>query len=233
MYTKDLAITLTKRSADDASNFYILYTQKRGLQKVKVRGAKKSLSKMAGHLEPPALTEVFVASGKNINYIAGANLVKRFELNSLEKYRIQFWLAKLILQLIRENSGDLKTWILLNNFYKRLEEVEKENELILLKNIFLWQLGSTLGFKVDFERCLSCGELAEKNYLDFEKGGIFCEKCKSEQSQVISNEVLQILRIIGKKEIDEILKDFNDFNDFNAFNDLTLKYWQYRFEVKL
>lgn len=169
MYTKDRAIVLAKRSADDASNFYILYTQKRGLQKVKARGAKKCLSKMAGHLEPPALAEIFIAKGKKINYVAGANLVKRFELNSLEKYRLQFWLVKLIMQLIRENSGDLDSWILLNDFYRKLEEINDKKKLILLKNIFLWQLGSVLGFRVDFQKCCSCGQLSEDNYLDFEK----------------------------------------------------------------
>ncbi len=230
MYTKDQAIVLAKRSADDASNFYILYTQKRGLQKVKVRGAKKSLSKMAGHLEPPALSDVFIAGGKNINYIAGANLIKRFNLDCLEKYRLQFWLAKIILQLIRENSGDIELWILLNNFYNKLEKINEEKKINLLKNIFLWQLGSALGFKVNLEKCLNCDQLSEKKYLDFEKGGILCEKCKTSNSQKISDEALKLLQQINENNLDN---DLEDFKASDEFNDLSRKYWQYRFEIKL
>jgi len=231
MYTKDQAIVLAKRSADDASNFFILYTQKRGLQKVKVRGAKKILSKMAGHLEPPALVEVFMAAGKKINYIAGANLVKRFELDSLEKYRIQFWLAKLIMQLIRENSGDLDIWILLNDFYKRLEKAEKEQELILLKNIFLWQFGSVLGYKAGFEKCIICkNEFGKDNFFDFEKGGAVCSKCYKKEmiGKKISNDLINLL-----KSIDQFEEVTGNEQLLHDLDDLSRKYWQYRFEVRL
>jgi len=230
MYTKDQAIVLAKRSADDASNFYILYTQKRGLQKVKVRGAKKSLSKMAGHLEPPALSEVFIVSGKHINYIAGANLIKRFDLENLEKYKLQFWLAKLIVQLIRENSGDIELWLLLNNFYNQLEKLNDKEQTDLLKSIFLWQFGSQLGYKVYLEKCSACGELTDNNYLDVEKGGFFCKKCKLPNSQTISNEVMQLMRKIYKNDLDNV---FNDLKEFKEFNDLSKKYWQYRLEIPL
>lgn len=230
MYIKDQAIVLNKRSADDASNFYILYTQKRGLQTVKVRGAKKSLSKMAGHLEPPALCEIFVATGRKINYIAGANLLKRFDFDCLEKYRIQFWLVKLILQMIKENSGDIELWILLNKFYNQLENAKDENQANFFKNIFLWNLGDVLGFKISFEKCFSCGEMSEKYFLDFEKGGILCEKCKDSTGKLISRKLLEILRIIKKEDFEKVFKGFSDFNEFDNLSKI---YWQYRLEIKL
>jgi len=239
MYLKDKAFVLIKKDAPEASNFYILYTEKKGLQKVIVRGAKKSLSKMAGHLEPPALAEIFMAQGKQINYVVGASLIKRFELSLLEKYRLQFFAAKLILQLIKENNVDSNLWILLNNFYKLLEKLDNEKNLELLKNIFLWQLGEALGFKVLIDKCLLCqGVFNENNYLDFENGGIICEHCfKKNQLQglvkKISPQIIKILRFIQSKKEKELfeIKIGNDF--LNEFEKLSKEFWEYRFEIQI
>jgi DNA repair protein RecO (recombination protein O) len=233
MYIKDQAIVLSKRSADDASSFYILYTQKRGLQKVKVRGAKKSLSKLAGHLEPPALNEIFVALGRKVNYIAGANLLKRFDLNSLEKYKLQFWLVKLLLQIIRENSGEASIWILLNKFYNRLEKTDSVERLNLLKNIFLWQIGFSLGFMPDFKTCFICDQNLRAGYLDLENGQIFCENCRSQNCFFISAQIISLLQFIYENDLEKVFHKFKDFKFLPEFEKISAGFWQQRFEINL
>lgn len=203
------------------------------MQTVKVRGAKRSLSKMAGHLEPPALVEVFVASGRKINYLAGANLIKRFNLNSLEKYRQQFWLVKVIMELFKENSGDLTMWLLLNEYYQQLDVIRTDKEAELLKNIFIWRLGAVLGLKPDLINCHDCGRQASGFYLNMNKGSLVCENCHSGGGYLLSGRILESLGHIYAVGLGSIFNELVGSDELFAFHNFTIKYWQHRLETKL
>ncbi|HUT22359.1 MAG TPA: DNA repair protein RecO [Candidatus Bipolaricaulota bacterium] len=236
MYFKDKAIVLGKKDAGEASNFYIIYTEKKGLLKATARGAKKSLSKMSGHLEPPCLCEIFFVNGKKVNYIAGASLIHRYELGTLEKHKVHFDALKVFSSLVREGDVDFDLWRVVTDFYHYLENVQ-EDKLPLLKNIYLWSLGSALGFEMDVEKCLECKfDLGENNYLVFSPGGFFCQSCFKKQKEkgvLVSKEFIKILRFIKRNDIGGLLKLKISDEVSGEFDRLSGQYWSYRFEMEL
>jgi len=58
------AIILSSRDINEYDRLYIMYTLEQGLVKAVAKGVRKSTAKLAGHLEPATLSEVYVARSK-------------------------------------------------------------------------------------------------------------------------------------------------------------------------
>jgi DNA repair protein RecO (recombination protein O) len=75
---------------------------------------------------------------------------------------------------------------------------------------FAFKLIDELGYKIEANNCLECGEKIKEgnNFFDPEQGGILCEKCYAivRKGIKINNNSIKILRIFFQNSLKSLLK---------------------------
>ncbi|HPA25886.1 MAG TPA: DNA repair protein RecO [bacterium] len=118
MYFNEQAIILSRQTFGEDDLLLKVYSAHHGKLILKARGAKKILSKLAGHLEPISLSYFNLVQGKNMLQIIGAETVKSYvEIkNDLGKMDYVWPIVGLFNQLILENHSDKRIFILLEKY---------------------------------------------------------------------------------------------------------------------
>ncbi|MBU0731385.1 DNA repair protein RecO [Patescibacteria group bacterium] len=148
---KTIGIILRSRDAKDANRLYTIYTKDYGKVRCQAQAAKKSTSKLAGHLEPFCLTEVFIAKGKGFDRLAGAAQVECFYnlKKDYEKINLASYLCEIYDQLIKEGEADPELFELLKNNLV-LMNGDSVNELMIKASVL--KLLSKLGYTPDLRQ---------------------------------------------------------------------------------
>jgi DNA repair protein RecO (recombination protein O) len=213
---KYTAIILASRDISEFDRLYIMYTLEQGLVKVVAKGVRKPTAKLAGHLEPGTLSEVYIAKSRGRGQIASAITIESFEKIKMSLGKLQAVISVLnfFAKIFSEGEKDKKTFDLLSDFLKILNRktkkiAEEKDGLIILA--FWWKLFDRLGQRPEAVKCVSCGltlKSEQKNFFSIERGGVVCPGCASEKNNVfdISNSQIKLLRIFLTNPLEKILK---------------------------
>jgi len=208
------AIILAWRDVGEFDRLYFLYTREAGLVRVIGRGARKPAAKLAGHLEPGTLSEVYVARSRGRGQIASAITLENFESvkKNFEKLEPVLEIFRFFSKNFSEEEGDERIFNLLLGILRFLDSGEKP---ILPVEAFWWKLFDFLGNRPETMKCARCSsKLEEKNnFFSVKRGGVVCQKCSSsgEELAPISENQIKLVRVflanplesIGKLKIDE------------------------------
>lgn len=145
---KTIAIILRSRDARDANRIYTIYTKDYGKLRCQAQAAKKPASKLAGHLEPFCLTEVFIAKARGIDRLAGASQVECFYnlKKAYEKTGLASYLCEIYDHLIKEGVPDPVLFELLKRNLELMDD-GGANELMIEATVL--KLLSRLGYAPD------------------------------------------------------------------------------------
>lgn len=213
---KYTAIILSHYDVGEFDRIYIMYTLESGLVKAIGRGVRKPAAKLAGHLEPGTLSEVYVAKARGRGQIASAITIENFERIKINFEKLQAVISVLnfFARIFSEGEKDKKTFDLLSEFLKVLDEKTKEtakekDRLMILA--FWWKLFDRLGQRPEAARCVNCGAILkseQKNFFSVEKGGVVCPRCALEKKGLfdISDNQVKLLRIFLAHPLPKILK---------------------------
>jgi len=219
------AIILASCDIGEFDRIYTMYCRETGLTKVVGRGVRKQTAKLAGHLEPGTLAEVYVARSRGMGQATSAIALENFP-----RVKNDFEILDEILKIFRfftrnfsEEEKDEKIFDLLNDFLELLEHSKSSTPGSIAVEAFWWKLFDFLGHRPETTKCVRCGEkLREegRKFFSAERGGIACEKCSAEDGGlyissnqikflrlVFANPLKKILRLkIDKREISELMK---------------------------
>jgi DNA repair protein RecO (recombination protein O) len=207
---KYTAIILSSHDVGEFDRLYILYTKEIGVVKAMGRGVRKQAAKLAGHLEPGTLSEVYVARARGMGQIASA-----IALNNFDNIKKDFKKLAEVLKIFRffghhfsEEEKDERIFELLGVFLEKADEMGKADILV---EAFWWKLFDALGNRPETMKCAKCGaRLEEKreNFFSAVRGGVVCGKCfAGEQSLAkISADQIKLLRIFLANPLEKILK---------------------------
>ena len=213
---KSKAIVLNRQDYREYDSLVSFYTLNFGKLTLIARGTKKIKSKLAGHIEPIALVDLMVISGKGRDYAASVISQESFSniLDDLNKLHYAGLGIRWLLRLTEENEADPPLFLLLVDYLEVLdsypeEELSKEmGELIF--SFFIFKFLSLIGYTPEVYNCLSCRkEIGPgNNYFNLNNGGLICESCFSKREEGTENEILKIsdnciklLRFMLKNEI--------------------------------
>jgi DNA repair protein RecO (recombination protein O) len=162
VYSNLTSLILKRQDFRDDDLLVTIYSRESGKLTLIARGAKKILSKLAGHLEPVSLSLLNAASGKSIDQLTGASMVKSYSRikADLAKTAAAVWFLKLIDELTLENHADERIFTLAERYLDFLEQKEEDYEVAKL----------AVGFKLLALLGLSPAEKAElkfKKEIDF------------------------------------------------------------------
>ena len=201
---KTYGIILKRQNFGEADRIVTILTEKFGKIRVLAKGVRKTLSKMAGHLEPFCLTRLELAEGRNLDIICGAEVKNSFfEIrNDLQKTTISFYMAEIIDKMMEEGQAHEEIFHLFRS------TLEHANEVIgpLLISYFEINFLDQMGFKPELYNCLICRKdiRAGENRFDFNHGGLICASCG--QGHVVSSDLIKILRLFLRHDFTTIKK---------------------------
>ncbi len=145
---KTTALILSKRPLKDADRLYVLYTPDYGKIEAKVRSAASARSKLAGQMEPIALSRLMVARSKGFETIAGAQLIKPYFFSWELSQSLAALAAELVNIGIKPGFADPRIFQLLKAFLDSLTRLKNEPikwRLFALR--FIWQFFNLLGYQ--------------------------------------------------------------------------------------
>jgi DNA repair protein RecO (recombination protein O) len=230
-----LAIILNRRDYREADRLVSVYTPDRGRLHLLARGACKWESKLAAHLEPISISRILVVKGKGFNYVGSALISEAFinikqDLNKL--YFVGQALS-LFIRLVKQGEADKELYQWLERWLHNMNQAEsgelfnKEDGRFRLA-VFSWHLLSLLGYGVQLQTCVVCGQdiKAGKNNFDLSRGGLVCSECQSGLNYLLrdntllplSDNCIKLLRLVDGGEImnikfsPKLLKEWENLN---------------------
>ncbi len=231
---KYTAIVLASRDIGEFDRLYIFYTKEIGLVKAIGRGVRKQTAKLAGHLEPGTLSEVYIARSRGMGQITSAIALDNFERvkNDFGKLSEVLKIFKFFTCHFSEEEKDEKIFDLLADFLTRVGLSSGNSNL--LAEAFWWKLFSALGHRPETMKCVGCGgylkEKSEK-YFSVEKGGIICEKCLAGERGAlkISSNQTKLLRVFLANPLGKIIKVKAGESELKGLGRLRRYFEQYNF----
>jgi len=208
-------IIIKRKKCGEADRFLVIYTKKKGKIKVVAKGSRKILSKLAGHIEPFYFSDLSIISGKNINTLAGAELIDDYAIlreNSL-KTAYAYYICEVLDNLIIDTEPSEEIFNLLLN---TLENLKTINNSLLLRH-FEVQLLTHLGHKPELNKCVKCGKTLklEGNYFSNILGGVVCLGCYRDNLDFIkiSPDAIKIIRLLLAYDNSQIVKKIKNFSE--------------------
>lgn len=203
MTYKTKGIILRRTNFGETDRIITILTEKFGLVRVIAKGIRKTLSKLAGHLEPFCVTEFLIAEGRNLDIISGAQ-IRKCHLNlrsNLAPIQTANYLAEIIAKMLPENEKHPEIFELMDETLEHLNSAPGELLIAYFELNFL----SSIGYHPELEKCVRCGaKLTSDNYFEYDAGGIVCRKCNN--GRPISKDAIKALRLFLKHRLSTIQK---------------------------
>jgi DNA repair protein RecO (recombination protein O) len=227
-------IILNKKAFKESDSKVSIFSIDKGRLELVVRGTGKIKSKLSGHTEPFSLSNIMVIKGKSYDYVGGALSSEVYYniKNDFDKILFTSKLFNKFLKLVKgEESREAKDiYFLLKFFLEEFDECEKD---ILkyenLYNAFLLKLLFILGYELNLSNCVLCGEspFFGDIHINFNSGGIVCQKCANKRFLKISKDNVKILRFFSLNEFSEIKKIKLNKKTVKEVSRITGAYYQY------
>lgn len=198
------AVILRRRNYGDADRILTVYTPSYGKRFFIAKGARKTASRKAGHLELFNHANLLVAQARTWDIITESVTVEsylglRADLDSISQAA---YICELVDAFGGEDDENRPLWELLLFSLRELDAKTVDGALLL--RWFELKLLTLMGFQLQLFSCLGCDEglLAVKNYLHLHAGGVYCPGCgqRLHGAEPIAPQVLKILRHLTRVE---------------------------------
>jgi len=188
---KAKAVILKSYKLGESDKIIKLYSQQDGIISAVAKGARRIKSKFGGRLELFNLVDLEIATGRNLDIITQAEIIKNFKNISSDFYKFIFCELFSEVVLKTQSSGGSSV-VLFKLLYVCLNEIDSLDyeDIESLKKIscfFGSKFIKIIGYSPLLKSCCRCN-LDMKELYSFHKssipfsikfGGILCEKCSS------------------------------------------------------
>ncbi|MFP3975638.1 MAG: DNA repair protein RecO [Dehalococcoidia bacterium] len=199
---KTEAIILKHANLREADRVITLYTPNLGKLRVVVKGARRTTSKLGGHVQPLTRCSLMLARGRNMDTLTQSQII-----DSFPQIHDDLLLTAQALYLVE--LTDAFTFDQLENYqvYRLLLDslhslVEAPNAELLLR-YFEVQLLGYVGYQPELYHCLTCKSALEptQNFFSFSGGGVLCSECSYTEPIVrpLSVNALKVLRLLQRE----------------------------------
>ena len=195
------ALTLKSAPLGEADLLVTLFSKEAGKLRATAKGARKSTSKLVGHLEPLTLTRISLNRGRQLDVITQAQTLTAFApvksgLNALAK---GMYIAELVDAFAAEASPNEP---LLQLALETLTAIgaAPDDDLPLLH--FQLHLLAVSGLLPELHNCVECRHPIEPDRHRYSAagGGVFCRDCAPVEGGLrpLSLRALKVLRLLAR-----------------------------------
>lgn len=193
----------------EADRLLTVFTPDRGKLRLLAKGARKTTSRKAGHIELFMLTDMLIAHGRTWDIISQVEIVEPYLVlrEDLDKTSYAYYVAELVDRFTEEHDANAPLFELLVLTLARLEQVE---DAFITLRYFELHLLSLTGFQPQLYFCLACGEALEptENYFHAADGGMLCPEHGRlrPNAELVPLAVLKVLRFLQTEPWERVVK---------------------------
>lgn len=207
-----------------------LFTLERGKVRAINRGARKPLSKLAGHLEPFALANIQLHEGRSFYTITAAETVDPYF--SLRNDLSQTGRAYYFLELVDSLLGEDEPQTRLFNLLRETLTWQARSSFPLMTAAFRLKLLVITGYRPELSYCANCRLNLEPrdNSFSYRLGGILGPECRTEDSTAtpVSPTAIKALRFLADQPFGSIVRLANEPTLCQQLELVTENYLQYQ-----
>jgi DNA repair protein RecO (recombination protein O) len=193
------AVILKRMDLGEADRIVTLFSRDEGKIRAVAKGARRTTSRSAGHLEPFTLSDVLFAVGRELDVISQADTVEAFRTirEDLELTTHAYYLAEVVDLLTEDHMENRAVFDTLVDGLHNLAEAA-DSRLVLI--VFHLRLLEALGYKPELRECVSCRATIqpERNHFSALLGGVLCPACGPREATArdIGTSALKLLRYL-------------------------------------
>lgn len=199
-------LTLRKAAIGEADLVVTVFTAEHGKLRAVAKGARRSSSKLVGHLEPLTLVRLSLARGRELEIITQAQVTDglsslKEDLSSMTR---GLYVAELLDGFGPEDSPSPDLFRLATGVLQKLPQA-KDPETPL--RYFEFHLLRLTGVLPELYQCVECGtEIApEAHRFSVNLGGVLCPVCQPAEALVrpLSLRAMKVLRLMHRGSLAE------------------------------
>ena len=225
------AVILSYTPLGEADLLVTMHTRDQGKVRAVAKGARRSTSKLVGHLEPLTVVRMSMVHGRDLDIIAQAEVVEGFATlkENLTAVTKGLYLAELVDGFGAEASANPALFQLM---IESLMAVEADPESGMSVRFFEFHLLQVSGLMPELYHCVECRQELEPDAHRFSPnvGGTLCLDCNPDDAQLrpLSLRALKVLRLFERSTIAQACKltvDSNLAGELKSLLSSTVVYW--------
>ncbi|HMN11932.1 MAG TPA: DNA repair protein RecO [Bellilinea sp.] len=191
------AVVLRHQDWGEADRLLTVYSREAGKLRVIAKGARKLISRKAGHIQPFSRVQMVLSKGRDLWILTQVETLDGYSSlrADLEKIGQASYAVELLDKFTYEDSATSGLFTLLTDTMSRLN---KEPDPFIALRYFEVHLLEALGFKPELKNCVRCdAEIqAQDQYFSSLYGGVLCPNCGplEAESRRVTLDALRFLR---------------------------------------
>lgn len=225
---KTNGVILKSHNFGETDRLITIFSEKQGKITTIAKGVRRPGAKFSGNLELFCYSNLLIAEGRNLDIICSAESIDCFSniREDLQKTALVFYILEVVDKFTVEKVRSPKLLKLILIVLNKLKS-NKVNHNIL-KNYFVLNLLSQVGFKPDLSSCPIHKKNNHKFCFSNQEGGLLCGECAKIDPTAfpVTISAIKVLRLMLENNIDiidRIPKDF-DFGQINKIVQIFLRY---------
>jgi len=180
------AIVLRRTDLGEKDRILTIFTREFGKLSAVAKGARRPGSKLSGTSEPFVYGKIMLASGRDLDVVTQAEIKESFPHIRAEIHAVAYgvYFLELVDRFVEDRQPNLD---LFDALLSALYVLENGTDPELTARFFELRLLSILGYEPQFDSCLRCGRMVERERIAFSPslGGIICGKCANPPNDAI------------------------------------------------
>ncbi|MFN8472926.1 MAG: DNA repair protein RecO [Anaerolineae bacterium] len=204
------AIVLKRQDFGEADRLLTILTRERGKLRVIAKGARRTSSRKAGHVELFSQSQLLLAKGRNMDLVTQAQAVTSHPslYTDLLRYTYASYMAELVDKFLEEEDPHGEVYDLLRESLAALVADGSDAQLALLMRFYELRLLGLVGFQPSLFHCAHCQSplAAEDQYFSAMAGGALCPNCRSLEADVVPLPLttLKVARFIQTRDYPQV-----------------------------
>ena len=202
------AVILKKSPFGEAGLMVTLFTRGQGKVRAVARGARRSTSKLVGHLEPLTQVHLSIARGRSMDHIGQAQIIQNFSgiKEDLAAVAKALYVAELVDGFGAEANSNQPLYDLALETLHSLNQNPDSEWPVRYFQIHLLRVS---GFMPELYQCVECRQPLAPGQHQFSPslGGTLCLTCRPETTQILrlSLRALKVLRLLHRGTLREAI----------------------------
>ena len=178
-----------------------------GKRRVVAKGARKTTSRLAGHIELFTHATLLLAVGRNLDIVTQSMILHGYNTlrGDLKRIGAAYYAAELIDRLIEEDDENRPAYDLL---LAALQALDTTIHLDLVLRFYELRLLGCLGYRPQLYHCAVCQEVLteETRHFSHDAGGAVCPRCAPSQRAALplSLSAFKLLRFLQAQPLEAI-----------------------------
>ena len=231
MQYRDRGVVLRTTKLGEADRIVTIVTSAHGKVRAVAKGARRTRSKLAGHVEPLRHVDLQLYRGRgDLDIVTGAVTLDRWPAlrSDLDRLGVAMTLAEAVDQSVHDRGDDPVPYQMLTGALSRLDRAHSE----MLLPAFLLRLLAHEGTAPMLDSCVVGTGCDEAPIVAFDpaQGGVTCANHR--RGRQLSPGALEMLRSIVEGRVNAVL-DMGPSADTHEAAAVVMRMWEYHMDRRL